>query len=92
MSDVIDIFVPIDEDGRIERFVEKPQPEEIVTNLINAGTYVLEPEILNYVPAGEPFSFERVREGGSASIYAYIHCAVTDRDRYAGEPPQRAQA
>jgi mannose-1-phosphate guanylyltransferase len=57
-------LVPIDEDGRIERFIEKPQPEEIVTNLVNAGTYVLEPEILNYVPAGEPFSFERTREGG----------------------------
>jgi mannose-1-phosphate guanylyltransferase len=57
-------LVPIDEDGRIERFIEKPQPDEIVTNLINAGTYVLEPEILNYVPAGVPFSFERVHEGG----------------------------
>ena len=38
-------LVPIDDDGRIERFIEKPQPEEIVTNLINAGTYVLEPEV-----------------------------------------------
>jgi mannose-1-phosphate guanylyltransferase len=57
-------LVPIDSDGRIERFIEKPQPDEIVTNLINAGTYVLEPQILNYVPAGVPFSFERVLEGG----------------------------
>jgi len=57
-------LVPTDSDGRIERFIEKPQPDEIVTNLINAGTYVLEPEILNYVPAGVPFSFERVHEGG----------------------------
>ncbi len=57
-------LVPIDDDGRIERFIEKPQPSEIVTNLINAGTYVLEPEILNYVPTGQPFSFERTKEGG----------------------------
>ena len=57
-------LVPIDEDGRIERFIEKPKPDEIVTDLINAGTYVLEPEILAYVPAGVPYSFERVREGG----------------------------
>lgn len=57
-------LVPIDDDGRIERFIEKPQPSEIITNLINAGTYVLEPEILNYVPAGKPFSFERTKEGG----------------------------
>jgi mannose-1-phosphate guanylyltransferase len=58
-------LVPIDEDGRIERFVEKPKtPEQIVTNLINAGTYILEPEALNYAPHGEPFSFE----GGARSV------------------------
>ncbi len=59
-------LVPIDDDGRIERFVEKPKSAaDIVTNLINAGTYVLEPEALNYVPGGEPFSFEGgMRSGG----------------------------
>lgn len=73
-------LVPIDEDGRIERFIEKPRPEEIVTNLINAGTYVLEPEILDYVPTGVPYSFERVREGGlfplllaeGEALYGYV--------------------
>lgn len=73
-------LVPIDEDGRIERFIEKPRPEEIITNLINAGTYVLEPEILDYVPAGERYSFERVREGGlfplllaeGEALYGYV--------------------
>ena len=57
-------LVPIDDDGRIERFIEKPKPDEVITNLINAGTYVLEPEVLNYVPDGEPFSFERPAVGG----------------------------
>jgi mannose-1-phosphate guanylyltransferase len=57
-------LVPIDEDGRIQRFIEKPRADEIVTNLINAGTYVLEPHILDFVPGGEPYSFERVHEGG----------------------------
>ena len=63
-------LVPIDEDGRIERFVEKPKsPAQIVTNLINAGTYVLEPEALNYAPYGEPFSFEGgVRSGGRSDV------------------------
>lgn len=73
-------LVPIDDDGRIERFIEKPQPQDIVTNLINAGTYVLEPEILSYVPAGVPYSFERVREGGlfplllaeGEALYGYV--------------------
>ena len=63
-------LVPIDDDGRIERFVEKPKSgADIVTNLINAGTYVLEPEALNYVPIGEPFSFEGgVRTGGRVDV------------------------
>jgi mannose-1-phosphate guanylyltransferase len=63
-------LVPIDDDGRIERFVEKPRSNtDIVTNLINAGTYVLEPEALNYVPGGEPFSFEGgVRSGGRVDV------------------------
>jgi len=45
-------------DGRVRRFVEKPKPEEITCNAINAGIYVLEPGVLNYIPAGEKFSFE----------------------------------
>jgi mannose-1-phosphate guanylyltransferase len=73
-------LVPIDEDGRIERFIEKPKREEIVTNLINAGTYVLEPEILDYVPTGVPYSFERVHAGGlfplllaeGEALYGYV--------------------
>jgi probable F420-dependent oxidoreductase len=40
--------------------------------------------LLNYLPASlVPWCVERVREGGDAEIYAYVHCAVTDRDRYA---------
>ncbi|HEY1739345.1 MAG TPA: LLM class flavin-dependent oxidoreductase [Acidimicrobiia bacterium] len=40
--------------------------------------------LLNYLPASHvPWSVEQVRKGGDATIYAYIHCAVTDRDRYA---------
>src|SRR5262249_60104728 len=45
-------------DGRVLRFVEKPEPEEINCKTINAGVYVLEPSVLNYIPAGEKFSFE----------------------------------
>ena len=40
--------------------------------------------LLNYLPASRvPWCVERVREGGDAAIYAYVHCGVTDRDRYA---------
>jgi len=47
------------DDGRVRAFVEKPRPEEIDTNLINAGLYVLEPEVLDLIPEGEPVSIER---------------------------------
>ena len=40
-------------------FVEKPPPGEAPTNLINAGTYVLEPTVLERIPAGRRVSIER---------------------------------
>jgi mannose-1-phosphate guanylyltransferase len=46
-------------DGRVETFLEKPRPEEIDTDLINAGLYVLEPDVLDLVPAGRAVSIER---------------------------------
>ena len=50
--------VETDAEGRVQRFLEKPKPEETTANTINAGCYILEPHVLNYVPAGESFSFE----------------------------------
>jgi NDP-sugar pyrophosphorylase family protein len=50
--------VQISEDGRVERFLEKPQPEEVTSDTINAGIYILEPRVLDYIPEGEPFMFE----------------------------------
>ncbi len=46
-------------DGLVKRFIEKPGPDEITCNTINAGVYVLEPSVLQYIPRGEPYSFER---------------------------------
>jgi len=46
-------------EGWIQRFIEKPGPDEITCNTINAGIYVLEPSVLRYMPKGEPYSFER---------------------------------
>jgi mannose-1-phosphate guanylyltransferase len=46
-------------DGRVETFLEKPRPEEIDTDLINAGLYVLEPEVLELIPPGRAVSIER---------------------------------
>jgi mannose-1-phosphate guanylyltransferase len=46
-------------DGRVTAFVEKPPKGEEPTNEINAGTYLLEPEVLAYIPAGRNVSIER---------------------------------
>ncbi len=52
-------LVRLGADGRVASFLEKPRPEEIDTNLINAGLYVLEPDVLELVPPGRPVSIER---------------------------------
>ena len=45
--------------GRVLRFLEKPRPEEITTNTINAGIYVLETRVLDLMPEGVNYSIER---------------------------------
>jgi mannose-1-phosphate guanylyltransferase len=49
-----------DEQGAVTEFVEKPSPEEIDSNLINAGMYIIEREVLDSLPpAGTKLSIER---------------------------------
>jgi mannose-1-phosphate guanylyltransferase len=52
--------VALDAEGRVERFVEKPAPGTQPSNLINAGTYVLDPSLLEQIPLGRKTSIERV--------------------------------
>jgi mannose-1-phosphate guanylyltransferase len=52
-------LVETDTRGRIIRFLEKPKKEEITTNMINAGTYILEQEVLDAIPSRTNYSFER---------------------------------
>jgi mannose-1-phosphate guanylyltransferase len=52
--------VEVDADGWVHRFVEKPAPGETASNLINAGTYVVEPSVLDLIADGERVSVERV--------------------------------
>lgn len=51
--------VPIDEHSRVEAFIEKPAAGTAPSNWINAGTYVLEPSVLERIPAGRKVSIER---------------------------------
>jgi NDP-sugar pyrophosphorylase family protein len=52
-------LVETEPDGKIRRFLEKPKPEEITTNRINAGLYVLERRTFDLIPKGVPHSIER---------------------------------
>ena len=51
--------VPTDDDGRVQAFVEKPPRDEAPTDLINAGTYVLEASVLDRIADGRKVSIER---------------------------------
>ena len=51
--------VEIDEEGNILGFQEKPDPKEAISTLANAGVYVLEPSILEYIPENTFFDFAK---------------------------------
>ena len=46
-------------DGAVREFLEKPSPDQIDTNLISAGAYVLERDVLELIPPDQPCSIER---------------------------------
>jgi NDP-sugar pyrophosphorylase family protein len=52
-------LVETDTDGNIRRFLEKPKPEEITCDTINAGIYILEPDTFDRIPKDTPWSIER---------------------------------
>jgi mannose-1-phosphate guanylyltransferase len=52
-------LVRLEEDNAVREFVEKPSPDQIDTNLISAGAYVLERSILDLVPPDRNISIER---------------------------------
>src|SRR6266850_3582935 len=52
-------LVDTDAGGNIRRFLEKPNPDEITTNNINAGIYVLEPDTFDRIPSNVAWSIER---------------------------------
>jgi mannose-1-phosphate guanylyltransferase len=67
-------LVELREDSSVANFIEKPG-EWQGTALINAGVYVLEPEVLEMVPRGRLFSIERgvfPRLARAGSLYGYV--------------------
>lgn len=72
-------LVESDSDGRVQRFLEKPKEDEITVNTINAGTYVLEPKVLDLIPAAENYSFE----------YGLFPDLLNRKDSFFAHIPQR---
>jgi NDP-sugar pyrophosphorylase family protein len=52
-------LVETEADGRVRRFLEKPNPDEITCDTINAGIYVLEPATFDRIPRDMSYSIER---------------------------------
>jgi mannose-1-phosphate guanylyltransferase / phosphomannomutase len=52
-------IVVTDEEGRIERFLEKPSWSQVFSDTINTGIYVLEPEVLRHIPTEGPYDFSK---------------------------------
>ena len=65
-----------DEEGRVQRFLEKPSSSEVFSDTINTGIYVIEPELLELLPANEESDFSKdlfpeiLRRG--LPMYGYI--------------------
>jgi mannose-1-phosphate guanylyltransferase len=51
--------VETDENYKVLRFIEKPPPGVTESHWINAGGYILDPGVLEYVPAGQYYMFEK---------------------------------
>jgi mannose-1-phosphate guanylyltransferase len=82
-----------DGSGRITSFIEKPKRDEAPSDEINAGTYLLEPAVIDAIPAGRTVSIERetfpaLLAAGEA-LYSY---ATSDYWLDVGRPKQYRQA
>ena len=69
-------IVITEEDGQIQRFLEKPTWGQVFSDTVNTGLYVMEPEVLAEIPPGEMMDwsgdvFPRLLERG-APLYGYV--------------------
>lgn len=79
-----------DQDGRVERFLEKPTWGQVFSDQINTGIYVVEPWVLNLVPEGRAYDFSgdlfpRLMDEGHALYGLAVDgywCDVGSRDSY----------
>ena len=66
----------VDEEGRVERFLEKPTWGQVFSDTVNTGIYVMEPEVFDYVEAGQSVDWsgdvfpQLLKEG--KPVYGYV--------------------
>ncbi|MBR1560360.1 MAG: NDP-sugar synthase, partial [Clostridia bacterium] len=82
--------VDVDAEGRVRSFHEKPDWSEVLSDTINTGIYILEPEVLKHIPVGRPYDFghelfpKLVKDG--LPVYGYVTdgywCDVGDARAY----------
>ncbi|MFC1637704.1 sugar phosphate nucleotidyltransferase [Candidatus Margulisiibacteriota bacterium] len=83
-------LVPTDQQGRVKEFIEKPSWERVTVKTVNAGIYVINPEIFNDVPKEKPYMFERDLYpsllGAGVPIFGYLSHAywidIGNPDKY----------
>ena len=86
-------LVQLARDGRVQGFLEKPSWEEVSTNTINAGVYVLEPELLRLLPAGPLLDRARLlpaARAGAGPLLRLRAPRLLARHRDLGEVPPGA--
>ena len=84
--------VPTDDRGRVTAFIEKPPRESAPTNLINAGTYVLEPAAIARIAPTGRVSIERQTFPAMVADGVLYALATDDYWLDAGRPEQFLQA
>ncbi len=68
-------IVITDEDGRIQRFLEKPTWGQVFSDTVNTGIYVMEPEVFEYVPPGEVVDWSATSSPSCSSrapVFGYV--------------------
>ncbi|MCL5996579.1 MAG: sugar phosphate nucleotidyltransferase [Chloroflexi bacterium] len=69
-------LVGLDHEGRVTRFVEKPRPDEVFTDLANAGVLIIEPDVIKHIPPDTFYDFGHdlfpmlLRQG--VSLYGWV--------------------
>ncbi|MDJ0732478.1 MAG: mannose-1-phosphate guanyltransferase [Nostocaceae cyanobacterium] len=79
-----------DEENRIRRFLEKPTTSEIFSDTVNTGAYILEPEVLDYLPENTESDFSKdlfpLLLSNDEPMYGYVAqgywCDVGHLDAY----------